>query len=177
MRVYFGRSLSFFTPRHKFSLEIIFFSIMSFFLILGRLKSKIYGNYVKLLLGKKLIWCASEKKFVRYIMIFFSLQATLVPRCLLHIDQKKKKKKYLRYLRLNLTSFNQEYTVEIVLWLKYVPTYLVTLQFTYKTLNVIWSFDAKNRNAQQTFHWISFLQSHFLGGFFCKEMNPYVYRY
>ena len=45
-------------------------------------------------------------------MLFFSLQATLVPRCLLHIDQKKKNG--LRYLRLNLTSFNQEYRVEIV---------------------------------------------------------------
>ena len=74
---------------------------------------------------EKLIWCVSEKIFVRYIMLFFFLQATLVPRCLLHIDQKKKKN--LRYLRLNLTSFNQEYRVEIVFWLKYVPTYLVTL--------------------------------------------------
>ena len=115
MRVYFGRSLSFFTPRHKFSLEIIFFSIMSFFLILGRLKSKIYGKYVKLLLGNNWFDVYQKNICKIYYSFFFSLQATLVPRCLLNIDQKKKKKS-LRYLKLNL-SFNQEYRVEIVLWL------------------------------------------------------------
>ena len=124
MRVYFGRSLSFFTPRCKFSLEIIFFSTMPFFLILGLLKSRIYEKYVKLLLGKFDLMCI-RKNICKIHYDFFSLQATLVSRCLLHIDQKKKKN--LRYLRLNFTSFNQEYRVEIVLWLKYVPTYLVTL--------------------------------------------------
>ena len=39
------------------------------------------------------------------------------------------------YLRLNLTSFNQVYRVEIVLWLKYVPTFkLVTLYIWDSTL-------------------------------------------
>ena len=76
------------------------------------LKSRIYEKYVKLHLGKFDLTYI-RKNICKIHYDFFSLQATLVSRCLLHIDQKKKKKS-LRYLKLNL-SFNQEYRVEIVL--------------------------------------------------------------